>query len=112
MKKETHVAVILYEGSSTASTFTPIFEEITLLVEADTMENAEKKAEHYGKKNQPQYDNEAGDSIKWTFLKVESVNLILEEITSDVTPIHSKYFRNMETYTKLREMANLEATVH
>ena len=112
MEKETYVAVILYEGSSTSSTFTPGFEEITLLVEAVSSEDAEKKAKNYGISNQPQYDNEAGDTVKWTFLKVESTNLILEEITSDITPIHSKYFRNMETYTKLREMADVEEAVH
>ncbi len=112
MEKETYVAVILYEGSSTAPTFTPVFEEITLLVEAISSEDAEKKAKHHGINNQPEYDNEAGHTIKWNFLKVESVNLILEEITSDVTPIHSKYFNDMNTYDKLREMADIEEAVH
>lgn len=104
MKKETYVAVILYKGSSTWTNFTPVFEEVTLIIDAESTDKAKDKAKSYGENNQPKYKNETGDEIKWNFMKVESVNLILEEITSDITPIHSRYFQNMEAYSKFREI--------
>jgi len=106
MKNETYIAIILYKGSSTSSDFIAVFEEMTLFIKAISSEDAEKQAEHYGKNNQPQYKNDTGDQIKWTFMSVESINLILEEITSDVTPIHSRYFHNMDAYSKFRELVD------
>ena len=82
-----YIAIIVYESSSNALNYKPLYEECFTLIEARSLEEAREKAQICAKNNETSYENLYGETITW----------VTKEIV-DNTDIYARHFRNYEAY--------------
>ncbi|MDZ8186838.1 MAG: DUF4288 domain-containing protein [Nostoc sp. ChiSLP02] len=101
-KKESfYIAVILYESSSDALNYQPLYQECFVLIKATSLEKAKEKAVTYGKKQEVSYKNEEGETITWSLKQVIDVNSVLYDdfdSASNGLDLYARHFRNYEAY--------------
>ncbi|MCC5645249.1 DUF4288 domain-containing protein [Nostoc sp. CHAB 5824] len=96
-----YIAVILYESSSDAPDYQPLYQEYFVLLKSSSLEKAKEKAISYAKKEEVSYKNENGETITWSLKKVIDVNSVLDdgfESASDGVDLYARHFRNYEAY--------------
>lgn len=110
MKKHNYVAIVLLESSSEDKGYTPLYDETTILISANSLEEAKKKATSYGKENYTKFKNKYGMEIEWKFRKVVDVNDILHDsFKDDVVEIYSRHFNDISSYECIEESASVDA---
>lgn len=100
-KNSFYIAVILYESSSTEPNYQPLYQEGFVLIKANSLEEASKKAWNYGLKEQVSYQNENQDTITWLMKEIIDVNSVLYDEFEDGTEIYARHFQNYEAYKQL-----------
>lgn len=91
-----YAANLLFKSvHSIASDDEPLWEESIYLIDADSKEAATLKAEIIGRSAEVSYSMHHGDSIRWTFFKVERIHEIEEQI-EDGVEIFSRFLRDSE----------------
>ncbi|WP_420759278.1 DUF4288 domain-containing protein [Nostoc sp. CALU 546] len=96
-----YIAVVLYESSSNAPDYQPLYQECFVLLKASSLEKAQEKARIYAKKEEVSYKNEDGETITWSLKQVVDVNSVLYDdfdSTSDGVDLYARHFRNYEAY--------------
>lgn len=92
------VAVILYESSSNTPNYEKLYEESFILLKAESLKEAEEKAEVVAQLEQSQYQNEFGETITWSMKQIIDVNWIGGSEPTDGATIYSRHFRNFMAY--------------
>jgi hypothetical protein len=100
----TYVAILIVAYISDASNYKTLYEETTLLITAESIEDATAKAEKYGKKCEHTYISADGYEITKKLLEIEDVNEVLGIVDGNIEEINARFFRNYEAYKKFREM--------
>ena len=93
-----YIAIIVYESSSNALNYKPLYEECFTLIEARSLEEAREKAQICAKNNETSYENLYGETITWVTKEIVDVNNVLDDNFKDNTDIYARHFRNYEAY--------------
>ena len=93
-----YIAVILYETSSTAPEYKPLYQECFVLIKATSSEEANEKALIYAMRQEGSYQNEYNETITWSLKQVVDVNSVLYDEFEDGTELYARHFRNYEAY--------------
>ncbi|WP_093335725.1 DUF4288 domain-containing protein [Pseudonocardia ammonioxydans] len=67
------VAVLLFEPTSLAATYRPLYHEDVVVLRAPSLADAQSEAEHYGQCADAYYENGAGETITSRLLQVVDV---------------------------------------
>lgn len=102
--KNTYVAILIVAYTSDSSAHKTLYEETTLLITAESVEDAVAKAESYGKKSEHTYVSADGYEITTKLMKIEDVNEVLGIVDNDIQEINARFFRDYDAYRKFREM--------
>ncbi len=73
-----------------------LWEESIVLVSAADEEEARSKAEDIGKRREHEYLAAAGNEVRWTFEKIESIHQILVEHLEHGTEVYSRFLSAAE----------------
>jgi hypothetical protein len=103
-----YVAIVLIASTSDSLEYQTLYDETTLIIQANSVEEATAKAVQYGKSCEGSYTSADGFHIVKKFMHVEDVNDVLEETVGDVTAINARFFHDLDAYQKFREMLNSE----
>jgi dolichyl-phosphate-mannose--protein O-mannosyl transferase len=93
-----YIAVILYETSSDAQNYTPLYEESFVLLQAASDEEARHKALVHAQQQQTHYHNENNERITWSLKHVVDVHPTLSETLEDGSEIYTRHFRDYQAY--------------
>lgn len=93
-----YMAVILYESSSDAPEYKPLYQESFVLLKATSLEEAETKALVHGTQEQVSYQNENQETIRWSLKQVIDVNSVLDDELDDGSELYVRHFRNYQAY--------------
>ena len=100
------VAIILYQSTSDAPDYAPLYEESTVLVKAKTEAEARDKVLALTQSNAVQYLNEQGHLIQWRLDTIVDISPMLNDEIADVTEIYSRHFHDVEAYRAFEVLAN------
>lgn len=78
-----------------------LWEEVIHLIQAESEEEALRKADAIGKKSELNYRVDSGDRVKWRFFKTESVALIEMQELADGAEIFSRFITAQEAHSLL-----------
>ena len=90
-------AMLVYEASSSARNYAPLYEETVTLLVAESEEEAMRKARLFGKEREHSYKNGYGETITWKLKHVIDVYEIRNTL-GDGAEVHSRFFRNYRAY--------------
>lgn len=90
-------AVLVYESSSSASGYEPLYEETVTVFLATSEDHAAEKAREHARSRQTTYENEDCETITWSFKHLVDVSEISEEI-GDGAEIYTRHFRDYQAY--------------
>ncbi|MGL5877438.1 MAG: DUF4288 domain-containing protein [Xenococcaceae cyanobacterium] len=93
-----YIAVVLFDSSSNAPDYQPLYEECFILIQANSLEEAREKALLYSRQQECSYQNQNQDTISWTCKQIIDVNSVLYADFDDITEIYARHFRNYEAY--------------
>lgn len=108
MSNRNYVAIVLISSTSDSTEYQTLYDETTLLIQANSKEEATSKAVQYGQSCEGSYTSAGGFHIVQKFMGVEDVNDILEDLGGDVTAVNSRFFHDLDAYKKFRAMLNVE----
>lgn len=100
-----YIAVILYESSSDAPQYTPLYQECFVLIKAGSLEEAHRKALAHAEAENVSYLNEKGETITWSLRQIVDVNPVLNEHLEDITELYVRHFRNYDAYRQFEEIS-------
>ncbi|MDL4774990.1 MULTISPECIES: DUF4288 domain-containing protein [Thermomonosporaceae] len=89
-----YIAVLLFESSGRPQ----LFSEDFVLLRAGSEEEARTRAEERGRAGETAFQNEAGETIKWTLRHVVDVAEVLDDDLSQDTDLYSRHFRDISAY--------------
>jgi hypothetical protein len=100
-----YIAVILYESSSDAPQYTPLYQECFVLIKAESLEEAHRKALNHAEAENVSYLNEKGETITWSLQQIVDVNSVLDEHLEDGAELYARHFRNYDAYRQFEELS-------
>ncbi|GCE12197.1 DUF4288 domain-containing protein [Tengunoibacter tsumagoiensis] len=103
-----YVAVIVYEFSSNAPQYQPLYREDFVLIKAFSEEDAQMKALQKAKLEETFYNNEKGEKINIILKKVVDVQPILSENFENGTDIYTRHFYNYQAYNSFELLSSEE----
>ncbi|MEO7021315.1 MAG: DUF4288 domain-containing protein [Ktedonobacteraceae bacterium] len=93
-----YIAIILYEASSDAPDYTPLYQESFVLLQAHSAEEARQKAFLHAQHEQISYPNEYNEQISWSFKQIIDVSPVLSETFNDGSELYARHFRDYQAY--------------
>ncbi len=108
MSNHNYVAIVLISSTSDSPGYQTLYDETTLIVQANSIEEAKSKAIQYGKSCEGSYTSVDGFLIVKKFVNVEDVNDVLEDLGGDITAINARFFHDLDAYQNFRTMLHSE----
>ena len=96
-------AVLVYESSSAAAGYEPLYEETVTLISATSREHAAAKAGEFGAARQVSYLNEAGETITWSLKHLIDVCEVQDGL-GDGAEVYTRHFRDFQAYRTFETM--------
>src|SRR5262249_38587093 len=104
-----YIAIFLYESTSSAPGYRPLYQESFVLIKARSLEEAQAKARARAEEEQVSYTNEAGEIINWALKRVIDVNPTLDDVFEDGSDLYARHFRNYAAYAQFEPLLSGEA---
>ena len=103
-----YIAVIIYEYTSDASDYQPLYQESFVLIKALSQDEATHKALQFAQQQQAVYTNERQETIHFSFKQIVDVNSLLTENIgfASVTEIYARHFRNYNAYVSFEPLSS------
>ena len=98
-----YAAVLVYESSSAAAGYEPLYEETVTIISATSRDHATEKASEFGVARQSTYENEDGETITWSLKHLVDVSEIQDEL-SDGSEVYTRHFRDYAAYRTFETM--------
>ena len=92
---------LLFRGANKNAAIEPLWEERIVLIKANGEEEARKKGETLGKKDEESYETVKGDIVTWQFFQVERVHLIENSEFKNGTELFTRFLRDSEVKSLL-----------
>ena len=100
-----YIAVILYESSSDADGYKPMYEESYVEIIAQSEADARKKAAELMRSRETSFENKDGNQITWKSNQIVDVAEVLDDSNVDIREIYSRHFHNLEAYKSMEVLA-------
>ena len=95
------IGVVLNKATSDVKDRSPLYQEVVVEVKAFDEASAWQAIEANARKGETVYKNAVGDTITWTFDKIQDVSVVLEEnFTDGVRQLHVRHFKDIAAYHK------------
>ena len=101
------VAVLLFESTSLAATYRPLYHEDVVVLRAPSLADAE----HYGQCAEAYYENGAGETITSRLLHVVDVAPGLNDDLTTTADLYSRHFRDITAYRQFEPQPNGDSAV-
>jgi len=99
-----YVAVLLFESSSDAPDYEPLYDESFVLIEADSIDAAAQRALELGNAGDTSFENEAGETIVWKLKHVVDVADAVDAELTDGATLYSRHFRDYAAYRRFEPL--------
>jgi hypothetical protein len=93
-----YMGVVIYESSSDAPNYEPLYEESFFLIQAESEEQARQKAVLYAQNAKTRYQNEQGETITWSVKTIVDVSAVLANTIEDGSELYARHFRDYQVY--------------
>lgn len=103
-----YIAIVLYESSSSAPDYKPLYEECWTLVEATSEQHARQKVHDLAIHDQTTYQNKFGDTIQNTLKQIVDVAPLVDDSLQDGTTLYARHFRNYRAYAEMEPLISGE----
>src|SRR5579871_5708105 len=94
-----YIAVVIYESSSNAQSYEPLYQECFFIVQAASEDQARQKALSHAQNAQTSYQNEQGETITWSLKTVVDVSAVLAQKLEDGAELYARHFRDYQAYS-------------
>lgn len=105
-----YIALVLLKTENLITLITS-YDETILCIEAENEEMAKKLAYQYGKDCETMYQNNLGQNIRVSFLKIIDVNRQLQDENEVVTELYSRHFCDIKAYADFEVLYNENAVI-
>jgi hypothetical protein len=95
-------SVLFKSESQTATNKKSLWEERIISLEAEDESEAEQKAMRCGKIEEHEYRNQAGETVRWHFERIERIYKIEGNILEDGTELFSRFLKDSEVESLLK----------
>ena len=92
------VAVLLFESTSPAASYRPLYREDLVVLWAPSLVEAESEAERHGRHAEVSYENGMGETITNRLLHVVDVAPGLNDDLTTTSDLYSRHFRDITAY--------------
>lgn len=92
-----YAAVLLFESTSPAESYRPLYEETITVVRADSLDDAAQRVQQLAKGRECVYQNEDGEIITVVLKHIVDVSVITDDL-GDGGDVYSRHFRNYGAY--------------
>lgn len=92
------VAILLFESSSSAPDYRPLYREDIVTLRARSLREARDRAERHGREGQISYSNQAGEEVRDRLVEVVDVAPALYENETSPADLYSRHFRDLTSY--------------
>ena len=103
-----YAAVLMFETSSDASDYKPLYSEEIMLIKAPSEEQARASAKTCAKGQETSYQNEYGETIQVMFKALVDVQLMQFKPSHGVT-VYCRHFRNYAEYEAFEPLATVRS---
>ena len=100
MSSSLFIALLLNESTSDAEDYAPLYEELTILIRANNLDDAHAKALAQGGTLTHSFENAKGETIHWKFRTVVDIVPVLSEDLGEVTELYCRHFHDIEAYER------------
>ncbi len=100
-----YIAVILYESSSDADTYRPMYEESYVEITAQSEADARKKTAELAKSRETSFENKDGNKITWKLNQIVDIAEVLDNSNGAIREIYSRHFHDIESYKSMEVLA-------
>lgn len=108
MTTRPHIAILLSHSTGDAPDHEPLWQEDIVLIHADSLEAARKKAAARGRDQQTSYLNDADETITWHFDQVVDVAAVLDDDLSGDADLYARHFRDVASYRRFEPLLDGE----
>jgi hypothetical protein len=102
------VAVLLFESTSSAASYRPLYREDIVTLRASSLQSARDCAERHGLGAQTSHTNQAGEEIRDRLLEVVDVAPALYEDDTSPVDLYSRHFRDLIAYRRFEPLLDGE----
>ncbi len=102
------VAVLLFESTSPAPSYRPLYREDVVLLWAPSLLDARSAAERHGRDAETSYENNVGETITDRLLHVVDVAPGLNEDLTTTADLYSRHFRDITAYRQFEPLLDGE----
>lgn len=92
------VAVLLFESTSPAASYRPLYREDVVVLWAPSLVDAQSEAERHGRQAEVSYENAMGERITDRLLHVVDVAPGLNDDLTTTADLYSRHFRSITAY--------------
>ena len=100
MAKQPYIAITLFEFTSDAADYAPLYREDATLIYAESEEEARELAEKNFRSDEGSYKKEAGNTSTVTPPAIIDVTASLTDDLSEGGDLYSRHFRDFEAYSR------------
>ncbi|NNH72901.1 DUF4288 domain-containing protein [Nocardia uniformis] len=93
-----YVAIVLYETSSDAADYEPLYREDIVVVYAESAAAARERAMARARAEEGGYANAAGEVITWRLKHLVDVTRALDDDLGRDTDLYARHFRDYDAY--------------
>jgi hypothetical protein len=103
-----YIAIVLYESSSSAPGYKPLYEECWMVVEATSEQHAHQKVHELALQSETAYQNKDGETIHQSLKQVVDVSPLLDDTLHDGAMLYARHFRNYQAYVEMEPLLSGE----
>lgn len=93
-----YIAILLYETSSDAADYEPLYREDVVVVYAESLDAARGRVMARARAEEGSYENEAGEVITWRLKHLVDFNRALEDDLGQDADLYARHFRDYNAY--------------
>ncbi len=97
-RQQPYVVLAVYESTSSAPDYKQLFEEVFIIIFAESAEAAQVTAQAEANAQEARYCNDHGDTITWTLKHIVDVAPAIDGRVDAGGTLYTRHFRNFDAY--------------
>ncbi|MBW0103666.1 DUF4288 domain-containing protein [Pseudonocardia sp. KRD291] len=102
------VALLLFESTSPAPGYRPLYREDVVVLRALSLADATSEAERHGRRAETSFRNHSGETITDRLLHVVDVAPALSDDLTSPADLYSRFFRDIAAYRRFEPLLDGE----
>ena len=103
------VAILLFESTSPAPNYRPLYREDIVTLRAPSLRAARDRAERHGRDAETSYMNQGGEEIRDRLVEIVDVAPALNDNDTSPADLYSRHFRDLTSYRNSEPLLDGEA---